>query len=107
MSEWVNYIESTVLELPTPDLYIVFNSTIDISNSLVARKETRNYTESADNYETNHSLLKDANQIYKTIGIDNVNKIVIDMFELYRIKSIEEIHEEIMSVIHSFNRKKV
>jgi dTMP kinase len=102
LSEWVNYIERSVLELPSPDLYIVFNSTIDISTAFVSKKKKRNYTESADNYETNNSLLKVANQIYKTIQIDSIKKVVIDMFELDRIKSIEEIHKEVMSVISSF-----
>ncbi len=102
LSEWIQTVEHSILELPKPDMYIVFNSPPNISKDLVSPKGIRSYNSDADLYESDSALMASANDFYSKIQLLDTAKVVIDMYKNDgQTKSVNEIYYEVRRVFDS------
>lgn len=71
--EWIRHLEFDVFGLPIPDYSFFLNTSVELSDQLIAKKETRTYTkETYDIHEADKNLQENARYIYKMIADQNI-----------------------------------
>ncbi len=104
---WIHELEYGILEIPKPDLFIVFDVTTDNSRRNVSLKGHRDYVgDSADVYEKNRELLDKVRQGYIEAAKHFDNVWLLDCTVDGRMRPIEEIAEEIERRIESLINQK-
>ena len=78
LAAWVDELEHSVLGLPRPDLYIIFDVDPSVAMQNVLRKGSREYiADEADMYERDKTLQSQARQLYLSFGRSNPNTKII------------------------------
>lgn len=87
--------------IPRPDINILLYMPTEIWQKLVDKKWKRNYTEKKrDIHEADLNHLKDAAEAYKYVA-KKYNRIIIDSAPEWKLKTIEEISNELRKIIKS------
>ncbi len=98
--DWIEDFEYNKLKLPRPDLVIYLNVPIDISQSLMLQRY-KGHEEKKDLHEANVEFLKKCH-VSARYCIEKLNWIPINCCNKESIRSIEEIHKDILNVTKEF-----
>jgi dTMP kinase len=93
--EWLSYFEFTMYKLPNPDCVIFLNMPPEFSKKLMEERANKiTGTQEKDIHESNLEYLKECynNSLYIAKKYEWIN---IDCIFDNKLKSIDEIHEEI------------
>lgn len=97
--DWLDDFEYWLFGIPRPDMNVLLYMPTEIWQQLVDKKWKREYTEKKrDIHEANLQHLKDAAEAYKYVA-KKYNRIIIDSAPNGKLKSIEEISNELRDVI--------
>ena len=92
MYQWIDKLEYWLLELPKPDITIFLHVPYDFTKELVKNREN------LDDYEKSPEYLKNAERAYVELS-QLYNWDVVECVKDNRLRSIEDIGEEIYSII--------
>lgn len=101
--DWLNGFEYGTLGIPKPDVTILLHVPADIGFDLIAKKDERAYLNGKvrDIHENDRQHLHDAENAYLSLKeldtFENWN--LIECMEADRLRSIEEVHEQIWNLI--------
>lgn len=101
IGDWVMELEHEYLNLPKPDLYVVFDVPTEVSKSNVESKGHRDYVgERADVYEESELLQELARKEYKRLS-DKLGNVVIvnSMLDEISMKNEQVIHKEVVGAL--------
>jgi dTMP kinase len=104
---WLERMEYGELKLPKPTLVIYLYVPVEISSSLVEKKEARAYIggENAkgakDGHEKDENYQQKVIDVYTKMSKERNDWKLIDCVEDGRLLSIEEIHDKIMRIVKS------
>jgi len=106
--EWVNAIEYEVFALPRPDLVILLDLPAETAQELIAKKSARSYTEkTADLQEADLAYLAAVRQVYRDLALDGSVWRIVPCVKAGRLRTIEEIGEEIFEIVQTARRENV
>ncbi len=100
--DWIFELEHSQLNLPAPDLYIVFDLDPDTSKANVLNKGHRDYVgDKADVYEESDVIMKEARDVYKLLAnkYDSI-KIINCLNQEGKMKTPEEVNSIVMELIN-------
>ncbi len=107
LAGWVEELEHGVLELPRPDLYLIFDLPFELALINNEGKGKRDYIDGeVDKYEKDIKLQTTARKLYREFGQTQKNAVVIDCYEKDRMLPIEKIADKVkkeVSKIISFD----
>ncbi|BAE83649.1 dTMP kinase [Desulfitobacterium hafniense] len=95
--DWLKDFEYRLMGLPEPDLVIYLNMPPDLSIRFIAGRADKSSVTSQDIHEKNKGYLKESYDNAQKVRVRE-NWLTIDCVSEGRLKSIEEIHEEIYAV---------
>lgn len=96
LGKWVEELEHGVLELPRPDLYLIFDLPFEIALKNNESKGKREYIDGeVDKYERDVQLQTKARELYLRFGKVQPNAAVISCFDEDNMKSIEAIFGDV------------
>lgn len=99
---WIEQIEYEIYNMPHLDLTVLLDLPADHAQKLVAEKQARSYTDKvADLQEADQSYLASVRQVYLQLAEQNQHWQKIDSLQEGRLRSIEEIGNEIWSHLAS------
>ena len=100
--DWIRRIEYEIYQLPRPDIVVLFDLPVLEAQKLIATKQARSYTDkAADLQEADTAYLAGVRNIYLELAEEESNWCKIDCWQSNAIRSIEEIGEEIWTVVNS------
>jgi len=95
-------IEFEIFALPKPDLVMLLDLPVPVAQDLIGRKAARNYTDRAhDLQEADGTYLGRVREMYLELARTEPNWRVIDCCSAERLKSVDEIGEEIWTAVSS------
>ncbi len=97
---WIEDFEYNKLGLPKPDLVIYLNMPVDISQKLMLQRY-KGEEEKKDLHEANINFLKSCH-VSAQFCIQNFNWKVVNCFDGKNIRSIEDIHGEVLNIVDDF-----
>jgi len=106
-AEFIQWIEKVESRLPQPDVIFLLDMPTRISRSLLEKREGRDYLKGKDKdlFEEDLKFQEAVRQTY--LDLSKRRKwVVIECFKNEEIKSIEEVHEEIVRKIENILIKK-
>lgn len=97
---WINDLEFNILKLPKPDLVLFLDMPFDFTVSVAKTRKNNKCGMSSDIHETNFEYLK---FVYSTSAkiAEAQNWKIINCSTGKRIKTIEEIHKEIVKIVEN------
>ena len=97
LKQWIEKLEYNVYGLPKPDIIFFMNMNPHISDDLVSKKDTRDYTDKKkDLHESNNSYLLD---VYNMFNKMSKNKSWVNIKcqdKNNKLKSVEDINKKIL-----------
>ena len=98
---WVERMEYEVFGIPRPDLTVFLSLPVDVASDLVGRKEQRGYLgeRKKDGHEADAAHLANAQVAYEHLCRTRPNWRRIECVDAGRLKSIEEIGEEVWAEV--------
>jgi len=101
LSGWIEQIEYEIYRLPRPDLVLLLDLPASEAQQLIAMKQARTYTDKkADLQETDADYLERVREVYTQLAAaDETGWYRIDCSKGEKIRSIEEIGDEIWNVV--------
>ena len=97
--EWLDEFEYWLFWIPKPDINILLYMPTEIWQQLVDKKWNRGYTDKKrDIHEADLKHLKDAAEAYKYVA-QKYNRTIIDSAPNGKLKSIEEISDELWNIV--------
>jgi dTMP kinase len=94
LTQRILQIEFDIHGLPRPDLVLLLDLPVSVSQQLVARKAARNYTDQkADLQEADGTYMAGVREAYLTLSKTEPNWQVIPCCEGDRLRTIEEVEE--------------
>jgi dTMP kinase len=98
LKEWIKELEYNIYKLPKPDTIIFMDMNPNLSDKLILKKDTRDYTDmKKDLHESDNSYLINVYNTFTNIAKDE-NWISIQcQNKENQLKSIEDIHSEILN----------
>jgi dTMP kinase len=101
--EFVEQLEFGIYQLPRADLNILLDLPAETARTLVGRKNARGYTDRAhDLQEEDVAYLDAVRRMYLDLARDAADWVVVECLQAGRLRSIEEIAEEILhTVLHA------
>ena len=107
LREWIERIEYGVYELPRPDLVLLLDIPPARAQELVARKAARAYTDrKADIQEADATHLVRTRAVYLELAASDPAWKVISCCAEDRLRTIDDIAEEIWNVVENARRVK-
>jgi dTMP kinase len=101
--EWLKQAEYETNKLPQPDLVVLLNVTPELSHSMVAKKEERDYMKGSKNvrdiFEDNVAFQTQVAGVYMHLAKTEKNWKVIDCLNGKDMKPIPEITEELINAL--------
>lgn len=101
--DWINQFEYKTLGIPKPDMTILLHVPADVGFDLVAKKDERAYLNGKirDIHEGDREHLRAAEAAYLSLkDLDSAEHwMCIECMDGERLKTIEEVHEELWSAI--------
>lgn len=102
LQKWISTIEYDVFRLPQAQLVVHLDLPAETAQMLIARKSKRDYTDqAADLQEADRDYLDSVRQAYLELASSEANWSTISLLDESRLKSIEEVSDEIWSVVSS------
>lgn len=96
LMKWIEELEHEVLELPRPDLYLIFDLPFKLALKNNESKGKREYIDGeADKYEKDMKLQTTARELYSKFGKEQSNAIVIECFEKEKMLPVESIFQKV------------
>jgi len=100
LQEWIQQVEYGIFTLPQPDLVVLLDVPVEISQELIQRKQKRSYTDlTTDLQESNMSYLEQVRAIYLEFAECSDDWVVVPIVQHGQLRSIEEIGTEIWDLI--------
>ena len=99
MYQWIDKLEYWLLQLPKPDKTIYLHVPYKVSMELLKKREN------LDNHERSEEHLKRAEEAYIELS-ELYNWDRIECVEENRLRSVEEIHKDILEVLKSIDEKR-
>lgn len=97
LKKWIKKLEYDVYGLPKPDIVFFMNMHPNISDDLVLKKDTRNYTDKKkDLHESNNSYLLDVYNMFKQMSINKSWINIKCQDKNNNLKSIDEIQAKLL-----------
>ncbi len=102
---WLNTLEYEILGVPKEDMTFLLFVPPELNQSLVDKKNARSYTDlKRDIHEADKQHLLDAADAFKWVA-QKESWSVIDCLSAGKMRSIEDIHEELYAKIHPLLKK--
>jgi dTMP kinase len=99
LQKWISHLEYKIYALPKPDIIIFMDMNPNISDNLVLKKDTRNYTDKKkDLHESNSSYLLDVYSMFKKMSNDKLWHNVKCQNKNNQLKSVLKIHKNIVKI---------
>jgi dTMP kinase len=99
LQDWILTIEHEVFRLPRAQLVVHLDLPAETAQLLIARKSKRDYTDqAADLQESDRDYLDSVRQAYLELSSRETDWSTISLLDGDRLKSIEEVGEEIWSI---------
>ena len=99
LQEWILAIEHEVFRLPRAQMVVHLDLPAETAQMLIARKSKRDYTDqAADLQEADRDYLDSVRQAYLELSSREPDWSTISLLDSDRLKTIEEVGEEIWSV---------
>ena len=96
LKDWIENLEHVILNLPRPDLYLIFDLPFELALKNNEGKGKREYIDGeVDKYERDVKLQTKARELYKKFGLEQNNAAVINCFDDDQMISIEQIFSKI------------
>ena len=96
--DWLKDFEYRLMGLPKPEVVIYLNMPPDFSIHFIANREDKSSVSNQDIHEKNLSYLRDSYQNAQKVK-SRENWVNIECMSGEQLKSIEEIHEEIYTIV--------
>jgi len=91
--EWVERLEFDVFGLPRPDLVLLLDVPVEVSQQLIAHKEKRSYTDrKADLQEANLSYLEKVRRLYHQLA-QRPQWRLVECVKQNQLLSVDAVHE--------------
>jgi dTMP kinase len=101
LQDWILKTEHEVFRLPRAKLVVHLDLPAETAQILIARKAKRDYTDqAADLQEADHDYLDSVRQAYLELASREPDWSTISLLHGDRLKSIDEVGEEIWSVVN-------
>jgi dTMP kinase len=96
LAEWVDNLEHNILELPRPDLYLIFDLPFELALKNNEGKGKRDYIDNeVDKYEKDVKLQTTARELYSKFGSEQQNAVIIECYENKKMLPIESIFSKV------------
>src|SRR5262249_25960606 len=96
------HVEFGIFELPRPDLVLLLDLPVAVAGKLIARKAARAYTSrKADLQEADPGYLERVRDVYLELAQDDPQWRLIECCDGDRLRSVDEIGEELFVVVQS------
>lgn len=100
LMNWVEELEHGVLELPRPDLYLIFDLPFELALKNNESKGKREYIDGeVDKYEKDKKLQTTARELYSKFGNEHSHAIVIDCYKKEKMLSVESIFKKVSNEV--------
>lgn len=104
LKKWINQLEYKIYGLPKPDIIFFMNMNPNISDNLVLKKDTRNYTsKKKDLHESNTSYLLNVYSIFKRMSNNKLWININCQNKKNKLKSVTKIHNQILIKLKNKN----
>lgn len=105
--EWIESVEYDIFKLPRPDLVILLDLPAIEAQTLIARKQARDYTEKkADIQEADGGYLEKVRSVYLELAEKEPTWNLVRCLDGDSLRSIEDINEEIWQVVDAHRRNR-
>lgn len=92
LKDWIENLEHDILNLPRPDLYLIFDLPFELALKNNEGKGKREYIDGeVDKYERDVKLQTKARELYKKFGSEQPNASIINCYKNEEMISIENI----------------
>ena len=102
LRSWIEQLEYDVYGLPKPDIIFFMNMNPNLSDSLVLKKQTRDYTnKKKDLHESDTSYLGSVFNIFNALATENRWVGIACQDKDGRLRSMEDIHHDILKILET------
>lgn len=100
-TDWLLHLEYEIFQIPKPDLTFLFTIDPKIAQELIDKKQARSYLNGhkRDIHEDDQNHLLRAQEAYIEIAKQHDDWIIIECIHNNELRSIEDIHQEVLSLI--------
>jgi len=103
LTQWIEHIEFSIFNLPRPDIVMLLDTPVDVSQKLIAMKEKRTYTdEAADLQEEDTAYLSIVRDVYLDLASTNSNWRTISLTENGELLSVEQVAQSVQQYAGEF-----
>lgn len=96
LRQWIEHLEFGIFQLPQPEMVILLDIPIEISQELIRRKQPRSYTEqTADLQEADVEYLAQVRDVYLELAASSPHWKIVPVADNSGLRTIEAIGEEI------------
>ncbi|WP_437230788.1 dTMP kinase [Planctomicrobium sp. SH661] len=100
LQQWIEQIEYGIYQMPRPDLVVLLDLPVEVSQQLILMKQRRSYTEQAtDLQEADVDYLDHVRNVYLHLARSSPGWKIVSVTDGDRIRTIEEISEEIWGIV--------
>jgi dTMP kinase len=100
LMKWIEELEHEVLELPRPDLYLIFDLPFELALKNNEGKGKREYIDGeVDKYEKDKQLQTTARKLYSKFGLEQQHAVIIECFEKDKMLPVESIFHKVKSEV--------
>jgi len=100
LQEWIQQVEYGIFALPRPNLVVLLDVPVDVSQELIQRKQKRSYTDLVtDLQESDMSYLEQVREIYLELAESSDDWVAVSIVQDGQLRSIEEIGTEIWDLV--------
>jgi len=100
LMKWIEELEHEVLDLPRPDLYLIFDMPFELALKNNESKGKREYIDGeVDKYEKDKKLQTMAREIYSKFGEEQSNAVLIECYEKEKMLPIESIFKKVSNKV--------
>ena len=103
LRDWITHIEHTLFGLPTPDLSILLDVSVELSQEFINRKSARSYTDrKADIQESDTEYLQQVREAYLELAAQDDCWVTIPVTQDDRVLTIEQVADRVQTCVLSF-----
>jgi len=101
LQAWIERIEYDIFKLPKPDLVILLDIPVDVSQELIRRKRPRSYTDqTTDLQESDTEYLAAVRAVYLSLAESRPNWKIVPVTDNGQLRSLDAIADEIQRSVH-------
>ncbi len=96
LQEWIEHIEYNIFQLPKPDLVVLLDIPVSVSQELIRRKNPRSYTDqTTDLQESDTSYLAAVRDVYLSLAKKSPNWQIVSVTDGEQLRSIDDIADDL------------